>query len=132
MSGRHAFQRPLKASWWTRKPAYRFYILREVTSLMQLIFCFELLWALRALIMGETSWLYFVEALKQPVWMGLNAVILSASLLHTVTWFTLAPKTVNLKIGSKKVSEKTIKSLLYMSWCVVSVLILVFLWSASR
>ena len=124
MSGRKSYQRPVSANWWLKRPGYRFYMLREATSVLVLAFGAELWWALRALAKGADSWERFVLLLQSPAMLVLNWLILVAACLHAVTWFQLTPKTMNLKLAGKPVANKHIEFAHYGVWLVVSVVVL--------
>ncbi len=73
-------------------PFYRFYMLREGTAVPAVWFSIELIYGLFALKHGPESWEGFVHFLQNPIVVILNLVTLAAALLHTKTWFDLAPK----------------------------------------
>lgn len=99
---RNAYHRPVAGNWWRETPFYRFYMLREGTALPALFFSIELIFGLYALKQGPESWAHLVSILQNPIMILLNIVALAAALLHTKTWFDLAPKASIIIIGDEK------------------------------
>lgn len=77
------------AAWWLKQPHYRFYMLREGTSLFAL-------WVSLLLLAALFAPAAFSRLLGNPLVMALNAIALLAALLHSLTWFRLTPKALNL------------------------------------
>lgn len=116
---RHAYIRPMRTNWWQSLPFYRFYMLREGTAVPALWFSIELIAGLFALRNGPESWAGFVTFLQHPIVLLLNVVTLAAALLHSKTWFDLAPKAQIIIVkGEKLPPEPVIKGL----WAVLIVL----------
>ncbi|WP_428945008.1 fumarate reductase subunit FrdC [Pantoea sp. FN060301] len=99
---RKPYSRPMDAGWWRRSAFYRFYMLREATALPAIWFSIELIAGLFSLRHGTESWIAFVAFLQHPVVLLLNVVTLAAALLHSKTWFELAPKASIIILGDKK------------------------------
>lgn len=113
---RRPYSRPMEANWWCKSRYYRFYMLREATALPAIWFSIELIAGVFSLRHGPESWAGFVAFLQHPVVLLLNIVTLTAALLHTKTWFELAPKASIIIIGDKKLSPGPIVKGL---WCVM-------------
>lgn len=96
MSNRKPYIRPMEAGWWRKTPFYRFYMLREATSVAAVWFSILLIYLVSALKGGYERWLSFLDFLNNPAVLVINIVALLAALLHTKTWFELAPKAVNV------------------------------------
>lgn len=124
ISRRNAYHRPMAASWWRKSAFYRFYMLREGTAVPALWFSIELIFGLFALKHGAESWANFVAFLQHPMVMLLNIVALAAALLHSKTWFDLAPKAAVVVIGGKKMSPTPIVRGLWAVMVLVSVAVL--------
>ncbi|ENN1786847.1 TPA: fumarate reductase subunit FrdC, partial [Shigella flexneri] len=108
-------------------PFYRFYMLREGTAVPAVWFSIELIFALFALKNGPEAWAGFVDFLQNPVIVIINLITLTAALLHTKTWFELAPKAANIIVKDEKMGpEPIIKSL----WAVTVVATIVILFVA--
>lgn len=116
ISKRRPYSRPMEANWWRKSRFYRFYMLREATALPAIWFSIELIAGVFSLRHGPESWAGFVAFLQHPVVLLLNIVTLAAALLHTKTWFELAPKASIIIIGDKKLPPGPIVKGL---WCVM-------------
>ena len=124
---RKAYVRPVPSTWWKKLPFYRFYMLREGTAVPAVWFSIELIFGLFALKNGPEAWAGFVDFLQNPVIVIINLITLAAALLHTKTWFELAPKAANIIVKDEKMGpEPIIKSL----WAVTVVATIVILFVA--
>ena len=124
---RKPYVRPMTSTWWKKLPLYRFYMLREGTAVPAVWFSIELIFGLFALKNGPEAWAGFVDFLQNPVIVIINLITLAAALLHTKTWFELAPKAANIIVKDEKMGpEPIIKSL----WAVTVVATIVILFVA--
>ncbi|EMH4163987.1 fumarate reductase subunit FrdC [Pluralibacter gergoviae] len=109
---RKPYVRPMTSTWWKKLPFYRFYMVREGTAVPAVWFSIILLCGLFSLKHGPESWANFVGFLQNPVVVIINVIALAAALLHTKTWFELAPKAANIIVkGEKMGPEPVIKGL---------------------
>ncbi len=83
---------------WKKLPFYRFYMVREGTAVPTVWFSIVLIYGLFALKHGAESWAGYIGFLQNPVVVILNLITPAAALLHTKTWFELAPKAANVII----------------------------------
>ena len=124
---RKPYVRSMTSTWWKKLPFYRFYMLREGTAVPAVWFSIELIFGLFALKNGPEAWAGFVDFLQNPVIVIINLITLAAALLHTKTWFELAPKAANIIVKDEKMGpEPIIKSL----WAVTLVATIVILFVA--
>ncbi|EFH7089686.1 fumarate reductase subunit FrdC [Escherichia coli] len=124
---RKPYVRTMTSTWWKKLPFYRFYMLREGTAVPAVWFSIELIFGLFALKNGPEAWAGFVDFLQNPVIVIINLITLAAALLHTKTWFELAPKAANIIVKDEKMGpEPIIKSL----WAVTVVATIVILFVA--
>ncbi|EEX5279739.1 fumarate reductase subunit FrdC [Escherichia coli] len=124
---RKPYVRSMTSTWWKKLPFYRFYMLREGTAVPAVWFSIELIFGLFALKNGPEAWAGFVDFLQNPVIVIINLITLAAALLHTKTWFELAPKAANIIVKDEKMGpEPIIKSL----WAVTVVATIVILFVA--
>ncbi|HFK9157431.1 TPA: fumarate reductase subunit FrdC [Escherichia coli] len=124
---RKPYVRPMTSTWLKKLPFYRFYMLREGTAVPAVWFSIELIFGLFALKNGPEAWAGFVDFLQNPVIVIINLITLAAALLHTKTWFELAPKAANIIVKDEKMGpEPIIKSL----WAVTVVATIVILFVA--
>lgn len=121
---RKPYTAPMTSGWWKSLGFYRFYMLREGSSVPAVMFSIELIYGLFALKAGEAAWLGFVHFLANPVMLLLNAIALLAALLHTKTWFELAPKATVLVHNDKKVGPAPFIGALWAITLVVSLAVL--------
>ncbi|UJL40642.1 fumarate reductase subunit C [Salmonella enterica subsp. enterica serovar Infantis] len=81
-------------------PFYRFYMLREGTAVPAVWFSIELIFGLFALKHGaESGW--DSSAFTKPGGSDLKPDHPGGALLHTKTWFELAPKAANIIVKTK-------------------------------
>ncbi|MCT4707965.1 fumarate reductase subunit FrdC [Enterobacteriaceae bacterium H11S18] len=124
---RKPYVRPMTPTWWQKLGFYRFYMLREGTAVPTVWFSLVLIYGLFALKGGPDSWMGFVSFLQNPIVVILNIITLAAALLHTKTWFELAPKAANIIVKDEKMGpEPVIKGL----WAVTAVATVVILFVA--
>ena len=121
---RKAYVRPMTSTWWKKLPFYRFYMLREGTAVPAVWFSIELIIGLFALKHDAESWMGFVAFLQNPVVVILNIIALAAALLHTKTWFELAPKAANIIVKDEKMGPEPIIKGLWAVTVVATVVIL--------
>jgi fumarate reductase subunit C len=107
--------------WWLWRWAYLKFILRELSSVCVAYFVVLLLLQLRALSHGPEAYVAFLQWLKAPHIIALNAVSLLFALFHTITWFNLAPRAMVVRVRGKRVPDLLISGTNYVAWLVVSV-----------
>ncbi|WP_064561806.1 fumarate reductase subunit FrdC [Buttiauxella brennerae] len=124
---RKPYVRTMTPTWWQKLGFYRFYMIREGTAVPTIWFSILLICGLFSLKSGPESWAGFVSFLQNPIVIILNLITLAAALLHTKTWFELAPKAANIIIKDDKMGpEPVIKGL----WAVTVVATVVILFIA--
>ena len=111
---RKPYVRPMTSTWWKKLPFYRFYMVREGTAVPTVWFSIVLIYGLFALKHGAESWVVVI----------LNLITLAAALLHTKTWFELAPKAANVIIKGEKMGPEPVIKGLWVVTAVVTVVIL--------
>ncbi|WP_392560428.1 fumarate reductase subunit C [Orbus mooreae] len=95
----------MESNWWLKLRYYFFYILRESTA-------FFMIWTSLVLMfgvvcshineMGQNEFYRFIFFLQHPVVIVINTLALLSALIHSLTWFNLAPKAMNIIIAGKK------------------------------
>lgn len=123
MTKRKPYVREVKADWWKRLGFYKFYMFRESTAVPAVWFSLVLIYGVFALGSAE-SWYGFVGFLANPVVMVINLITLIMALVHTKTWFDLAPKAANIVVGTEKLSAKPIVMFFWGVTIVASLIIL--------
>ncbi|WP_338884174.1 fumarate reductase subunit FrdC [Xenorhabdus sp. TH1] len=121
---RKPYVRGMEANWWRKLGFYRFYMLREGTSIPTIWFSVLVLYGLFSLKGGPESWSGFVSFLQNPLVLLINIITLLATLLHTKTWFELAPKALNIIVNNEKMPPEPIIKLLWTITIIATVVIL--------
>ncbi|MDU6410835.1 MAG: fumarate reductase subunit FrdC [Yersiniaceae bacterium] len=121
---RKPYIREMAPSWWQRLGFYRFYMLREGTALPAVWFSLLLIHGLYRLKAGPAGWESFIHLLQNPVVMLLNLIALAAALLHSKTWFDLAPRAAIVIIKGEKLGPAPVVRLLWAAMIAVSLIIL--------
>lgn len=121
---RKPYVRTMTPTWWQKLGFYRFYMLREGTSVPAVWFSIVLIYGVFALKGGAESWTGFVGFLQNPLVLLINIITLLAAVLHTKTWFDLAPKAANIVVNSEKMGPEPIVRALWAVTIVVTVIIL--------
>jgi fumarate reductase subunit C len=125
MSKPKPYVRPM-SGWWLKNPRYVQYMVREATSIFVGMYALILLVGVARLGTGEAAYAGWLGALQNPVYVAFHLVALAAALLHTVTWFSVAPKVVpTFFIGESRVSDGAITLAQYVIAAVVYGVILI-------
>lgn len=103
-----SYKAELGRTWWLKNPAFRAYMLREATVLPLVFFILCMLAGIHSLTSGEESWLNWIDVMRNPLVLALNALALLASLYHAATFFVLFPRVMPIRLGGKKVSDNLI------------------------
>ncbi|MEV0672543.1 fumarate reductase subunit C [Mycobacterium sp. NPDC050441] len=115
------YRQPVPLLWWIRRAAYLRYMLRELSCefvAWSVIYLLVLVWALGT---GRYDW--FVDFSTHPVVIVLNLVTLAFLLLHTMTWFSLAPRAMIVHLRGRRVPAGAVLAGHYAAWLVVTAVI---------
>ena len=123
-SKRKKYVREVKATWWKKLDFYKFYVLRESTSVPTIWFCLELFYGLTCLGNGTFD-SNFVNFLQNPVVVILNIITLGAVLLNTFTFFNMAPQMMNIIVNNERINVKMITKVFWAITLVVSIIALI-------
>lgn len=121
---RKPYIRGMAPNWWQQLGFYQFYMLRESTALANIWFSLVLLYGIFSLQNGLSGWIGFVSFLQNPVVLSLNILSLLFAVLHTKTWFDLAPKAINIVVKDQKMGPEPIVKILWIVTIFASMLIL--------
>lgn len=121
---RKPYVRPMTSFWWQALPFYRFYMLREGTAVPAVWFSLVMIYGLFALKSGPEAWTSFVSVLQTPVVIVLNLLSLAAAMLHTKTWFELAPKAAIVVINNEKMGPRPVIIGLWATTVLVTIIVL--------
>lgn len=122
------YVRPMQG-WWKRDPYFVKYMWREATALAVMVYAVELCWGIVRLSQGEAAWNGWVAAMRSPLALILNLVILVSMFIHAKSWFEIMPKTMPpVKMGGEHLPGTTITRTGWAVVVVVSVLMLALAW----
>ena len=111
--------RPMPKKWWTTRPGWCSWMIREWTSLPIAIYCGILIGMAMHLDSLE-SFEGFYAWLKTPLSVVLHAIILIFAVWHTVTWFAAAPKALRVFKGDEQVAPELVAGGHFAAWIAVS------------
>jgi fumarate reductase subunit C len=106
--------------WWLRRLAYTKFITRELTSLAVAYAAVLLLVEVWTVGRGAEAYTRFLDGLTHPALMALHVVVLLALLFHTVTWLSLAPQALVLRLRGRRVPDAAVAAAHYLAWAVAS------------
>ena len=119
------YLRPLpKTSWFLRQPRYMRYMAREVTCIFIGAYTILLIVALMRLSQGPDAFQAFLNALRSPLGVLFNLVVLVAAVYHSTSWFNVTPQAMPIQRGEDFVPGNIIVGAHYAVWAVVSLIIL--------
>lgn len=114
------YRKPVSTFWWLRRRAYLLFVLRELSSVFVAWFVVYLLLMVAAVADGPGEYERFQD------WSGrwwvvlVNVIALLFVLLHTVTWFGLAPRAMVVRVRGRRVRPRSIVALHYALWALLS------------
>ena len=121
MSKRKPYTRELPTDWWMKQLFYTKYMIREGSSVFITIYSLILAWGVLRLSQGEAAFNAWMTSLQSPVAIIVHLIALGLALYHTITWFSLAPKAVDLWIKGKRLNDKVIVTGHYAAFAVATV-----------
>jgi fumarate reductase subunit C len=98
--------------WWTKKPAYIAFFVREISGLLIAIYILYLF-----IVSAYPSYLQTPEILKN-IATPIQIIGLIGALIHTLTWLGVMPKILPLTLTEKQ--EKTATILIFAFWLIFS------------
>ena len=117
------YRRPMSFWWWLDRPAYFKFIVRELTCLFVGAFAILTLLQIRAVGEGPEAYAAFAATLASPAGIAFSVVAFLFVLYHAVTWFSLVPTTIVLRVGERRVPSSVIAGAHFAGWLVVSVVV---------
>lgn len=117
---------PARTTWYLSQPRYMQHMAQELTSVFVGVYGLLLLCSIRALAEGEAAWQSFLASLGSPLMLGLEWLVLVATLYHAVSWFAVTPKAMPVQLGEQLVPGSLIAGAHYLAWIAVSLFILHF------
>lgn len=120
MTDETLYRRPISTWWWMRKRSYFVFVMRELSSIFVAWFVVYLLIFVRAVSRGEPAYESFLDWAGSPWVVVLNVVAFAFLVLHTVTWFSLTPQAMVVRVGARRVPAALIIASQYVGLAVVS------------
>ena len=120
MSNDLLYRRPISIWWWTRKRTYFVFVMRELSSIFVAWFVLFLLLLVRAVGDGEAAYDDFLDWAGSPWVVALNVIALGFLVLHTVTWFSLTPQAMAVRVRGRPVPPVLVIASQYVGLAVVS------------
>jgi fumarate reductase subunit C len=118
-----AYQRPVQFFWWLERRSYVVFVLRELSSVFVAWFVVFLLLLVNAISDGAASYERFLDWSGQWWVVAINVIAFLFVLLHTVTWFGLAPRAMVIKAGGRRVPPRLIVAAHYLAWLTLSAVV---------
>lgn len=120
---RRPYVRPMPATWFMEKPAYRFYMVREASCLFSLAYCINLFAGLLQLVSGPESWESWLAFQAHPSMIVFAQFVLLMTLLHAITFINMAPR-VSPQQVRKMVPDNVVRAVMFAGLAVVSSVII--------
>ncbi|WP_019617114.1 fumarate reductase subunit C [Psychromonas ossibalaenae] len=127
MTKRKPYKRELPTDWWLKHAFYTKYMIREGSSILITLYSLILAWGVLRLSQGEAAFNGWLEALQSPFSILIHLLALALALYHTITWFSLAPKAVDLWLKGKRLEDKVIVAGHYGAFAVITVFCLLII-----
>ncbi|WP_330230869.1 fumarate reductase subunit C [Nocardia sp. NBC_00508] len=118
------YRKPISTFWWVRRRSYLIFVLRELSSVFIAWFVVYLLLLVNAVSSGSEEYRRFLNWSAGPGMLALNMIALLFVLLHTVTWFHLAPKAMVVRVRSRRVAPAAIVGLHYLLWGLLTAIVM--------
>lgn len=106
--------------WWLGRWPYLKFILRELSSVFVAWTVFVLLFLIKAVGDGPDAYAAYLNWLGSPFALVANGVSFFFLLFHSLTWFALAPKAMQIRTGGKRIPDILIAGPNYAAWILVS------------
>ena len=114
------YKQPMSATWWLSTRNYFLFMLREISALFVALFVVSYLVGLYRLSQGEAQYTAYLESLQTPFACISFVLILAFALYHTVTWFSLTPIVMVVRVGSRVIPARLVLLTNYLAWLVLS------------
>ncbi|MEV6140529.1 fumarate reductase subunit C [Nocardia sp. NPDC051990] len=118
------YRRPVSTFWWMHRRSYLIFVLRELSSVFVAWFVVYLLLLVHAVGSGNEQYQRFLNWSANPGVLALNTIALMFVLLHTVTWFDLAPKAMVVRVRHRRIAPVVILGLHYLLWALLTAITL--------
>jgi fumarate reductase subunit C len=123
------YRRPISTWWWTRKRSYLVFVMRELSSFFVAWFVAFLLVLVASVGRSEAAYRSFLDWAAAPWLLAINLVAFGFLVLHVVTWFSLTPKAMDVRIRGEKAPAAAIIASQYVGLAAVSAFVI---WLVTR
>jgi fumarate reductase subunit C len=109
--------------WWVHRWSYLLFVLRELSCVFVAWFVVYLVRLVAAVHRGSDSYQQFLEWSGRPWMVVLNLVALAFVVLHAITWFTLAPKAMVVRLRGRQLPARMVAGGHFVAWAVASAVV---------
>jgi fumarate reductase subunit C len=109
--------------WWLQRRSYLLFVIRELTSVFVAWSVVFLLLMVRAVAHGDPEYQRFLDLSRTPWMLALNLVALVLVVFHTITWFTVAPQALVVRLRGRRVPGRLILLAHYAAWVALTALV---------
>ncbi|MBI4206478.1 MAG: fumarate reductase subunit C [Betaproteobacteria bacterium] len=113
----------MSAWWWLKRVSHLGFILRELSSIFVAWFVVFLLLLVSAVSRGEGAYQQFLTWSGSPGVLLLNLATVIFVVFHAVTWFSLAPQALVVRVRGRRIPGAWIAASNYAAWALVSALV---------
>ncbi|MDV3129847.1 fumarate reductase subunit C [Mycobacterium sp. 21AC1] len=117
------YRAPVPRFWWAKRQSYRMFMLRELSCVFVAWSVVYVLLLVSAVSGGGDAYRRFQNFSTYPVVVVLNVVTLAFLLLHTVTWFNLAPRAMAIHLRGRRVPAGAVLIGHYAAWLMISAIV---------
>ena len=109
--------------WWVGRRSYLIFVLRELSSVFVAWSVVFLLLLVHAVSEGSRQYRQFLNLSSNPWMMALNVITVAFLLFHAITWFSLAPQAMVVRLRGNRVPRSAITGAHYAAWALLSALV---------
>ena len=118
------YRPPISTYWWLGKAAYVKFILRELSSVAVAWTVALTLYQIGALARSPEAYSRFTARMSSPLMIAVNVIAFAFLMLHSITWFNLAPKAMVIRLGGRRVPAALISGPQFLAWIAASAIII--------
>jgi fumarate reductase subunit C len=117
------YRPPMSVFWWASRRSYLIFVLRELSSIFTAWSVVFLLLLVHAVSEGGRQYRQFLNLSSNPWMMALNVITVAFLLFHAITWFSLAPQAMVVRVRGNRVPRSAITGAHYAAWALLSALV---------
>ena len=117
------YRPPMSVFWWAGRRSYLIFVLRELSSIFIAWSVVFLLLLAHAVSEGGRQYRQFLNLSSNPWMMALNVITVAFLLFHAITWFSLAPQAMVVRLRGNRVPRSAITGAHYAAWALLSALV---------